>query len=84
MSGIRLAATVVYIVICAVLLYFIFKGKGEGADLSGGIVSRTSNETYYSVHGKKHSADARRERTTAILVAVFLICSVLLNMSWGY
>ncbi len=84
MSGIRIAATVVYIIVCAVLVYFIFKGKGEGADLSGGIVSRTSNETYYSVHGKRHSEDARRERRTAVLVAVFLIASILLNMSWGY
>ncbi len=84
MSGIRLAATVIYIVICAVLVYFIFKGKGEGADLSGGIVSRTSSDTYYSVHGKRHSEEARRERLTAILVAVFLIGAVLLNMSWGY
>ena len=37
MSGIRIAATVVYIIVCLVLVFLVFKGKGQGADLSGGI-----------------------------------------------
>ncbi len=83
MSGIRIAATVIYIVVSAVLVYFIFKGKGDGADLSGGIVSR-QNDTYFSVHGKKHTEDALRERVTIIGIIIFLVLSILLNMSWGY
>ena len=34
MSGIRIAATVVYIIVCLVLVFLVFKGKGQGADLS--------------------------------------------------
>ena len=36
MSGIRIAATVVYSIVCLVLVFLVFKGKGQGADLSGG------------------------------------------------
>lgn len=46
MSGIRIAATVVYIIVCLVLVFLVFKGKGQGADLSGGITGR-SNDTYF-------------------------------------
>ena len=51
MSGIRIAATVVYIIVCLVLVFLVFKGKGQGADLSGGITGR-SNDTYFTTHGK--------------------------------
>ena len=57
MSGIRIAATVVYIIVCLVLVFLVFKGKGQGADLSGGITGR-SNDTYFTTHGKKHTEDA--------------------------
>ena len=29
MSGIRIAATVVYIIVCLVLVFLVFKGKGQ-------------------------------------------------------
>lgn len=45
MSGIRIAATVVYIIVCLVLVFLVFKGKGSGCGLSGGITGR-SNDTY--------------------------------------
>lgn len=83
MSAIRIAVTVVYIVLCLVLVFLIFKGKGQGADLSGGIVGRSA-DTYFTTHGKKHTEDAMLERATAILAAVFIVLSLLLNMSWGY
>ena len=79
MSGIRIAATVVYIIVCLVLVFLVFKGKGQGADLSGGI-----NDTYFTTHGKKHTEDALLERSTAILAAIFIVLSLVMNMSWGY
>ena len=82
MSGIRIAATVVYIIVCLVLVFLVFKGKGQGADLSGGITGR-SNDTYFTTHGKKHT-DALLERSTAILAAIFIVLSLVMNMSWGY
>ena len=83
MSTVRIIVTVVYIIACAVLVYLIYKGKGQNADLAGGIVS-SNNETYYSTHGKKHTEDARRERATLALVAVFVVLSIILNMGWGF
>ena len=82
MSTVRIIVTVVYIIACAVLVYLIYKGKGQNADLAGGIVS-SNNETYYSTHGKKHTEDARRERATLIMTAVFIVMSIVMNMSWG-
>ena len=52
MSGIRIAATVVYIIVCLVLVFLVFKGKGQGS--------------------------------TAILAAIFIVLSLVMNMSWGY
>jgi preprotein translocase subunit SecG len=83
MSGIRIAVTVIYIVVCIALVFLVFKGKGQGADLSGGIAGR-SVETYYSTHGKKHTEDAMLERATVIAAAIFLVLSLILNMNWGY
>lgn len=83
MSTVRIVVTVVYIIVCAVLVYLIYKGKGQNADLAGGIVS-TTNETYYSTHGKKYTEDARRERLTLIMVAAFIVMSIVLNMGWGF
>ena len=83
MSGIRIAATVVYIIVCLVLVFLVFKGKGQGADLSGAITGR-SNDTYFTTHGKKHTEDALLERSTAILAAIFIVLSLVMNMSWGY
>ena len=82
MSTVRIVFTVVYIIACAVLVYLIYKGKGQNADLAGGIVA-SNNETYYSTHGKKHTEDARRERATLVMTAVFIVLSIVLNMSWG-
>ena len=83
MSTVRIVVTVVYIIACAVLVYLIYKGKGQNADLAGGIVA-SNNETYYSTHGRKHTGDARRERATLVMVAVFIVMSVVLNMGWGF
>ena len=82
-STVRIVVTVVYIIACAVLVYLIYKGKGQNADLAGGIVA-SNNETYYSTHGRKHTEDARRERATLVMVAVFIVMSVVLNMGWGF
>ena len=84
MSGVRIALTVVFIVICAILVYLIFKSKGSGADLTGGIVNSRATDSYYSMHGRKHSEDAVRERTAAIFTAIFIVLCLVLNMSWGY
>lgn len=84
MSGIRIAATVVFFAVCAILIFLIFKSKGSGADLTGGIVNSRATDSYYSMHGRKHSEDAVRERTAAIFTAVFIILCLVLNMSWGY
>lgn len=83
MSGIRMAVTVIYIIVCLVLVFLVFKGKGRGADLSGGITGR-SNDTYFTTHGRKHTEDALLEKSTAILAAVFIVFSLILNMGWGY
>jgi len=82
MSVIRIAATAVYFIVCAVIIYLIYLGKGEGADLSGTIVAR-NNDTYFSTHGKKHTQEALRERATIICMLIFIAISVVLNMSWG-
>jgi protein translocase SecG subunit len=84
MSGVRIGVTVLFIVVSAVLIFLVFQGKGEGADLSGGIVSSSNNDTYFATHGKKHTEDARRERATLVLVAVFVVLSIILNMGWGF
>ena len=83
MSAVRIAVSVVYIIVCAVLVYLVFKGKGDGADLSGGIAGR-SVETYFTQHGKKHTEDAMRVRLTVIFIAIFIVMSLIMNMSWGY
>ena len=82
MSAIRIAVTVVFFIVCAVLIYLIFLGKGEGADLNGTVVAR-NNDTYFSTHGRKHTEDAMRERLTFVFIALFIVLSLVLNMGWG-
>lgn len=83
MGGIRIALTIIFLVVCAALVFLVFKGKGEGADLSGGIAGRSA-DTYFTKHGKKHTEDAIREKATIIAVAIFIVLALLLNMSFGY
>ncbi len=82
MSPLRIMVTVIFFVICAVLLYLVFLGKGEGADLSGAIVAR-NNDTYFSTHGKKHTKEALREKATFAFLFIFIAFSIILNMGWG-
>ncbi len=82
MSTIRIVASIIFIVVCLVCVFFIFQSKGDGADLSGGIAGRSA-ETYFSTYGKKHSEDAIRERSTVIAIVVFIVLALVLNMGWG-
>jgi len=82
-SGIRIAVTIIYLIVCAILGFLVFRGKGEGADLTGAVSTRV-NDTYFTTHGKKHTEDAVRERATVIFSIIFLAMSIILNMGWGY
>ena len=82
MGALRIAVTIAFFIVCAVLIYLIFLGKGEGADLNGTVVAR-NNDTYFSTHGRKHTEDAMRERLTFVFIALFIVLSLVLNMGWG-
>ncbi|MCR4673203.1 MAG: preprotein translocase subunit SecG [Lachnospiraceae bacterium] len=82
MSAARIFIMIVFIAVCAFLVYLVYLGKGEGADLTSGIVTR-NNDTFYSTHGKKHTKDALRVRVTVIFTVIFLVLAVVLNMNWG-
>ena len=78
MTILRIVLTVIMIIISIIMTVIILmqEGKNQGLGALAG-----QNDTYWGKN-KKHSREARIQRATAILGALFIIVAALLSSKW--
>ncbi len=71
--------TVIYVLVCIALIVVVLMQEGKSAGLSGAINGVA--DTYWGKN-KGRSMEGALEKATKILVAVFLVLSVVLSLNW--
>ena len=79
MSTLFVIAKVIYILICVVLTAIVLMQEGKNAGLSGSISGAA--ETYWGKN-KGRSMEGTLVMITRILAGVFIVLSIVLNMSF--
>lgn len=79
MEVLRAIVQIVYIGICAVLVFIVLKQEGKSSGLSGALTG--ASESYWSKN-KGRSAEGLLERSTKVLATLFVVLSVVLNLDW--
>ena len=74
-----LAAKVFYIIVCVLLVILVLMQEGKNAGFSGAISGAA--ETYWGKN-KGRSMEGKLVFFTRILAAVFIVLSIVLNMSF--
>lgn len=79
MAVLRVIVTVLYVLICIALVAVVLFQESKTQGLSGSINGVA--ETYWGKN-KGRSMEGALEKGTKILAALFLVLSVVLNLSW--
>lgn len=77
MDTFRIVLSIVYMLICFLLITFILLQKKRSAGLGAGMAGMGSEQTYWD-RNKGRSMEGKLEKYSKILGAVFLIMSVIL------
>lgn len=77
MGGLRIALTIVFILVSVALSAIVLMQEGKSAGL--GVISGAA-ETYWGKN-KGRSLEGKLEKFTKILVVVFMLIAILLNMN---
>lgn len=80
MEALRVIVTILYIMICIALVVVVLMQEGKTMGLSGAISGVA--DTYWGKN-KGRSMEGALAKSTKILAALFMILSVVLNLSWG-
>ena len=75
----KIALTIVFIIIAIVLAILVLSQEGKDNGFTGSFTG--SVDTYWSKN-KKHSKEARMQKATAILGALFIIVAAILSSKW--
>lgn len=78
MDTLRIIVTALYVVICIALTIVVIMQEGKSAGL--GAISGMA-ETYWGKN-KGRSIEGKLELATKILAVLFIVISLVLNMSW--
>lgn len=79
MEVVKVILTVVYILICIALTVIVLMQEGKSAGLSGAINGVA--DTYWGKN-KGRSMEGALNKATLVLAALFIVISVVLNLSW--
>jgi preprotein translocase subunit SecG len=75
MSGLKLVLEIIYILVCIAITVIVLRQEGNDGGLSGALTG--ASETYWAKN-KGRSIEGTLERATKILMAAFIVLSVLL------
>lgn len=80
MATLRIIVTILYVLICVALVVVVLMQEGKTMGLSGAISGVA--DTYWGKN-KGRSMEGALAKSTKILAALFIVLSVVLNLSWG-
>ena len=75
----RVAVTVIFVIVCILMVALIIMQEGKSANLSGAISGLA--DTYWGKN-KAHSFEGKLERATKVLAVLFIVLAIVLNMKW--
>ena len=75
----KTALTIAFIIVAVVLAVLVLSQEGKDNGFTGSFTGAV--DTYWSKN-KKHSKEARIQRATAVLGALFIIIAALLSSKW--
>ena len=75
----QISLTIAFIIISVVLAIIVLSQEGKDNGFTGSFTGAV--DTYWAKN-KKHSKEARMQRATAILGALFIIVAALLSSKW--
>ena len=75
----RVAVTVIFVIVCILMVALIIMQEGKPANLSGAISGLA--DTYWGKN-KAHSFEGKLERATKVLAVLFIVLAIVLNMKW--
>ncbi len=75
----KIALTIVFIIIAIALAILVLSQEGKDNGFTGSFTG--SVDTYWSKN-KKHSKEARIQKATAVLGALFIIIAAILSSKW--
>ena len=78
MSGIKIALTVVFVVLCFALVILVLVQKGKSAGLTGSI-GGSGADTFWG-QNKSRSMEGKLDLATKIGCAAFIVLALLLNI----
>ena len=75
----RVAVTVIFVIVCILMVALIIMQEGKSANLSGAISGLA--DTYWGKN-KARSFEGKLERATKVLAVLFIVLAIVLNMKW--
>lgn len=75
----KIALTIVFIIVALALLVIVLKQEGKDNGFTGSLTGAV--DSYWSKN-KKHSKEAVIQRVTVVLGALFIIIAALLSSKW--
>ena len=78
MAALKVAITILFVLVCLALVITVLLQEGKSAGL-GSLAGMNSYDTFWSKH-KSHTLEGRLEKMTKYLVALFMILALLLNV----
>ncbi len=79
MEALRIIVTVLYVLICIALVAVVIMQEGKSAGLSA--LNGGGSDTYWGKN-KGRSVEGKLALFTKVLAVLFIVISVVLNMSW--
>lgn len=79
MEMLRVAVTVLYVIICLALVVLVLMQEGKSMGLSGSISGVA--DTYWGKN-KGRSMEGTLVKLTKVLALLFIVISIVLNLNW--
>lgn len=79
MAALRIAVTIIYVIMCIALTVIVLMQEGKSAGLTGSISGVA--DTYWGKN-KGRSMEGALEKGTKYLAIGFILISILLNLNW--
>ncbi len=79
MGALRIIVTILFVLVCIIMVGIIILQEGKSANVSGAINGLA--DTYWGKN-KAHSFEGKLERGTKVLAILFIVLAIVLNMNW--